>query len=169
MLVFNNKNIQKKYLFITGISIVILVGISRLYLGVHWPSDVLGGAFIGAAGGFIADYIWTRVNGAGNIRFTVIILLIMVTVCCIFPSDYMIRTSGAAAGFLSGIILEKRYLNFHLSGNIINSVIRFISGIAVAVLLLQGSKLLLPKGGIATGLTFIILGLWITYGAPAFF
>ncbi len=160
---------RKKYLFITGISIVILVGISRLYLGVHWPSDVIGGAFIGAAWVFVADYIWTRFNGAGNFRFTVIILLIMVTVCCIFPSNYMIRTTGAAAGFLSGIILEKRYLNFHPSGNIINSVIRFIAGIAVAVLLLQGSKILLPEGGITTGVTFAILGFWITYGAPVFF
>ncbi|HOP29363.1 MAG TPA: phosphatase PAP2 family protein [Spirochaetota bacterium] len=158
-----------RYLLITGTVIVILVGISRLYLGVHWPSDVIGGALIGAAWVFTADYLWKRFNGAGNIRFTLIILAVLATVCILFPSNYMIRTTGAAAGFLSGIIFEKRYLNFHLSGNIINSVIRFLSGIIVVVLLLQGSKILLPKGGITTGVTFAILGLWITYGAPVFF
>lgn len=60
-------------------------------------------------------------------------------------------------------------MNFHISGNIINSVMRFISGIVVAVLMLQGSKTLLPEGRITTGLTFTILGIWITYGAPVFF
>lgn len=158
-----------RYLFIIGTAIVILVGISRLYLGVHWPSDVIGGALIGAAWVFTADYIWIRFNGAGNIRFTIIMLAIMITACILFPSNYMVRTTGAASGFLSGIILEKRYLNFHLSGNIINSVIRFITGIAFVVLILQGTKILLPKRSITTGLTFTILGLWITYGAPVFF
>jgi len=31
----------------------ILVSISRIYLGVHYPSDVIGGAIIGAAFGYL--------------------------------------------------------------------------------------------------------------------
>lgn len=36
------------FLFATTIALVVLIGISRVYLGVHWPSDVLAGWSAGA-------------------------------------------------------------------------------------------------------------------------
>ena len=37
-------------------AIVVLAGISRVYLGVHWPSDVLGGALLGSVA--LAGLLW---------------------------------------------------------------------------------------------------------------
>lgn len=54
--VSDNKLSHKISALIIGVLLTVLVGCSRMYLGVHWPSDVLGGYILG--GGLLTISIY---------------------------------------------------------------------------------------------------------------
>ena len=43
-----------------GLLLAVLIAFSRLYLYVHWPSDVLAGAALGWGLGYLARYLLNR-------------------------------------------------------------------------------------------------------------
>lgn len=50
------------YLVTLSIFITVLVGVSRIYLGVHWPTDVLGGWALGTAWALLFWFIAIKID-----------------------------------------------------------------------------------------------------------
>jgi undecaprenyl-diphosphatase len=58
----------KALTYVVAIALTIMVGFSRVYLGVHWPSDVLGGWCLGAAWALAAWIVLNRVTRTQEAR-----------------------------------------------------------------------------------------------------
>lgn len=51
------KTEYKKIIYTICLSIIVLVGVSRVYLGVHWPTDVLAGWVVGLGLCWLLTYL----------------------------------------------------------------------------------------------------------------
>jgi membrane-associated phospholipid phosphatase len=118
---------RKKLLIPTGIFFLVLVPISRMYLGVHYPSDVITGLLIGILGVYLyikinpvviakfkdANYIFLLI-----ITFVLSIGMVLVEIFSVSFTNHDLTISdpgllpGMFFGALGGFILEKKYVNF---------------------------------------------------------
>jgi undecaprenyl-diphosphatase len=58
----------KVFIFAVCVALTLMVGLSRLYLGVHWPTDVLAGWAVGASWVLVCWYVLLRLQPSGTRR-----------------------------------------------------------------------------------------------------
>lgn len=134
--------IRRRWFTNVAIAVIVLVSLSRPYLGVHYPTDILAGAVLGTAIALIAYRLWADKLDIPLWAFvTVPVLLVLLD-----------RTadSAKAAGFLAGLgigyNLDRRFLGFRVGGALWQQAVRTAVGLALLLGVRVGLKLVLPAG-----------------------
>lgn len=162
---------------------MILIGFSRMYLGVHTPKDVLVSMFLTLG---ISAFIWYKAGPALTDTTHAKKISLGLLCICLFLGIYTfylyitktadpemakdaLKACGAGLGFAVGYYLECTHIHFSVPKERKQKIIRFLIGL-LSVLILTGLfELTLKKFLIGSILSYFLLILWIVAGYPALF
>jgi membrane-associated phospholipid phosphatase len=187
---------RKPIICILLICLILLIGFSRLWLGVHTPQDVVCGLLIGLASIFIVDRIINYAEKRQN-RYLILALILNITVALIllyicrfntYRTDYVsgellvnpaksiystVVIYGYLLGLLNGAFLCRRFFPFDPHKTTIKN--RITIGIIGSIFIVAGLKNIVGyiiMNELPTKIVFLamfITGLFITLLYPIIF
>ena len=149
--------LKRRVMYIIATVMIILIGFSRLYLGVHYPKDVIVGGILGVLTSLICYKLYNRVEN--KMLLYVITFAIFIPALTFAHSADFIKGMGTYLGFIIGIYIEKKYVNFSTEGSTGNKIIRVLLGIVILLVLQLGLKVLLPSGTIFSFIRYSLISL----------
>lgn len=169
---------NKKTIWFLSALLIFLISFSRIYLGVHFPHDVIGGWLLGGLIFLIYHYKiksrfreFKKVNI--NLQKKLIYISFLPIILFIFPTTSdVISVIAVLTGVGWGLAVNKSLIHFQGNhGSLKQKIGRFLIGVFGVIIFYYGLKALFPKPESFTYhifyfIRYAILGLWIGAGAP---
>ena len=121
--------LKRKGITIPAVALILLVGISRFVLGVHYPTDVIVGWALGLVALIIVVLLEQRIKR----RWILYVILIATAVPGIFyctTNDYF-TAFGMLCGMAAGDLFERKYVNFENTRKPLFMILRLVGGIGI--------------------------------------
>lgn len=148
---------RHKIFSIVAVVLVLLIAFSRIYVGVHFPQDVVGGLLIGLL--LLVTYNW--IVGTVEKRRFDLPLPIKLTLSAVaplallfahpfdvdgtYPAELAATTMGTFLGMSIGFIMEREHIRFKVNGLWWKRGLRFILGMVLVVIFYLGLKVMFPE------------------------
>ena len=120
---------KKRVINILAFLIPLLVGISRVLVGVHYPTDVLAGWILGVCIVLLVSWLQKRIRNENLLHLFLFIAMLPGIFYC--RTDDYFTGLGMMAGFFLAIPFEQKFVNFKETRSPLAAVLRVLGGFAV--------------------------------------
>ncbi len=134
---------KKKLLWVLAAVLPLLVGFSRVYVGAHFPTDVLCGWALGAL--IVALIPWLRRKITNRWLFYGVLLLTSLPGFFYCTSNDYFSSFGMLVGFILAEPFEEKYVRFENTSNLFRCLLRTLGGGAIYFGLNTALKMPFPK------------------------
>jgi len=160
--------LRTKASILLGIIMIVLTALSRLYLGVHWPMDVVAAIGFGIIFTYFASLLIDE-----EAKFTEFHVIGSSLVCLAFlifnvEAD-LYKAAAALWGLCIGSYFEEKYIQFEVKGSRRYQITKIVVGIVGVLVIYIGMSKLLPVIKIVSMVKYALVIVWIMAGAPYLF
>lgn len=139
---FFSVRFKKLWFTLLASVLVILVGFSRLYLGAHYPRDVVFGVILGITGAIAGGFLHDKFKNKCTLYFATALVLTPFAVFFFMGHDPLFedffKLYGMIWGLLFAVSFEEKYAPVKYDVSAGKKVLRIITGLVVALLIKVG-------------------------------
>ena len=158
--------IKKKWAVILAAVIIVLVGFSRITVGVHYPTDVICGWALGIAAVLFVPWLQKKINN--DPLFYAILLIAGLPGFFYCRTEDFFSSYGMMLGTFSGILFEEKYVKFDNTRNVIRIILRLAAGVGLFFGLNSLLKLPFSKEFLESGTMMVLIIRAIRYAVVTF-
>lgn len=144
---------RKRPLTVIMATLIVLMMMSRVYLGVHYPSDVIVGGALGVGIALLMYYILNKYKDKKIIILLILWGIVIITLIFELITDATsagdtAKMAGLAGGAIGGFLYEQKKINFKVDGIWWKRALRVLLGFMLVMAVRLGVK---PIFSIFTG------------------
>lgn len=165
-------NLKKLWLYILVGILIVLVGFSRIYLGAHYPSDVIVGIILGVGFAILGSMLFDKIKDTKKLYLITTLIFVPFFIFFLFEPELLFADSYKTFGMIGGLtlvsFLEEKVEALSYNVTWWKKLLRIIIGLAVAFILKEGIKALNIFNIIQISLIFDALRYFIVVFAVGF-
>ena len=143
------RELRKRWMWTLAVLLPLVIGISRFLVGVHYPTDVLGGWAVGLLALGFSALMEKKVRNE-TLRYVILLAISAPGIFWCSSRDYF-SGLGLLAGMTVAVPYEKKYVNFQDTRNYAAMLLRVIGAFAIYAVLNTALKLPFDEAWLNSG------------------